>query len=115
MVISGAKRLMASSNRTWSLPLPVQPWQMASAPSSQGDLHQLLGDDGPGKGGAQQILSSYLASAMTEGMMTSSTISSVRSATMSSWRRSSGPFPPGRPARLPWPTSPETAMISGLS
>ena len=30
--ISGAKRLMASSNRTWSLPLPVQPWQMASAP-----------------------------------------------------------------------------------
>ena len=30
----GANRLMASSNRTWSLPLPVQPWAMASAPSA---------------------------------------------------------------------------------
>ena len=32
--MSGAKALMASSKRTWSLPLPVQPWQMASAPSA---------------------------------------------------------------------------------
>ena len=32
--IWGAKALIASSNRTWSLPLPVQPWQMASAPSA---------------------------------------------------------------------------------
>ena len=31
--IPGANRLMASSKRIWSLPLPVQPWQMASAPS----------------------------------------------------------------------------------
>ena len=30
---SGAKALMASSKRTWSLPLPVHPWQIASAPS----------------------------------------------------------------------------------
>ena len=34
MVMSGANRLMVSSNRTWSLPLPVQPWAMASAPSA---------------------------------------------------------------------------------
>ena len=33
MGILGAKCLMVSSNRTWSLPLPVQPWQIASAPS----------------------------------------------------------------------------------
>ena len=26
--------MKASSKRTWSLPLPVQPWQMASAPSA---------------------------------------------------------------------------------
>ena len=32
--MSGAKALIASSKRTWSLPLPVQPWQMASAPSA---------------------------------------------------------------------------------
>ena len=31
----GAKALMASSNRTWSFPLPVHPWQMASAPSAK--------------------------------------------------------------------------------
>ena len=31
--ISGAKALMVSSKRTWSLPLPVQPWQMAEQPS----------------------------------------------------------------------------------
>ena len=33
MSISGAKCFTASSKRTWSLPLPVQPWQIASAPS----------------------------------------------------------------------------------
>ena len=27
--ICGSKALMVSSKRTWSLPLPVQPWQMA--------------------------------------------------------------------------------------
>ena len=34
MAISGQKALRVSSKRTWSLPLPVQPWQMASAPSA---------------------------------------------------------------------------------
>ena len=31
--ISGASAFKLSSKRTWSFPLPVQPWQMASAPS----------------------------------------------------------------------------------
>ena len=30
---SGARDLMLSSKRIWSLPLPVAPWQMAAAPS----------------------------------------------------------------------------------
>ena len=29
---SGASALVDTSKRTWSLPLPVQPWAMASAP-----------------------------------------------------------------------------------
>ena len=29
---SGARALVATSKRTWSLPLPVQPWATASAP-----------------------------------------------------------------------------------
>ena len=31
MLISGAKALIASSKRIWSLPLPVAPWQIATA------------------------------------------------------------------------------------
>ena len=31
--ISGAKALIDNSKRTWSFPLPVQPWQIASASS----------------------------------------------------------------------------------
>ena len=34
---SGARALMPSSKRTWSLPLPVAPWQMATAPLFAGD------------------------------------------------------------------------------
>ena len=55
MGISGAKALMASSNRTWSLPLPVQPWADGVCAFRLGDLHQALGDDGARKGGAQQV------------------------------------------------------------
>ena len=33
MLMSGAKALIASSKRIWSLPLPVAPWQIAVAPS----------------------------------------------------------------------------------
>ena len=29
----GSRALHSSSKRTWSLPLPVQPWAMATAPS----------------------------------------------------------------------------------
>ena len=44
-----------SSKRTWSLPLPVAPWAMASAPVSRGDLDQAFGDQRPGDRGAEQI------------------------------------------------------------
>ncbi len=33
ILMSGARALMPSSKRIWSLPLPVAPWQMAVAPS----------------------------------------------------------------------------------
>jgi hypothetical protein len=32
---SGASAPIETSNRTWSLPLPVQPWAIALAPSSR--------------------------------------------------------------------------------
>ena len=38
----------ATSKRTWSLPLPVQPWATAS-PLAVGDLDQQLGDERPGE------------------------------------------------------------------
>ena len=52
--VSVANALMVSSKRTWSLPLPVQPWQMAVAALLVGDLNQTLGNQRTGKGGAQQ-------------------------------------------------------------
>ena len=37
------------------MPLPVQPCAMASAPSALAISDDALGDDGAGKGGAQQV------------------------------------------------------------
>ena len=38
LVSSGASAATAASKRTWSLPLPVQPWATESAPSSRATL-----------------------------------------------------------------------------
>ena len=53
---SGASAAAVSSKRTWSLPLPVAPWAMASAFSLLGDLHHALGDERPRDAGAEKIL-----------------------------------------------------------
>ena len=56
MGMSGTKCLRVSSNLTWSLPLPVQPWQMASAPLGYRDLREPLGDDRPRQRGAEHVV-----------------------------------------------------------
>jgi hypothetical protein len=60
--------LMVSSNRTWSLPLPVQPWTMASALLKR-DLGDPLGDDGRAKEVPSRYFSSYFAPAFSVGKM----------------------------------------------
>ena len=44
-----------TSKRTWSLPLPVQPWATAWAPCVAGRLHQVLHDDRAGQGRHQRV------------------------------------------------------------
>ena len=36
--MSGAMEVMETSKRTWSLPLPVQPWATVCAPNSRAAL-----------------------------------------------------------------------------
>ena len=112
MGMSGAKRLMASSNRTWSLPLPVAPWAMASAPSASAISASFLPMTGRAKAVPSRYFS-YLASIMTDGTMISSHISSVRSAMMSLLAPVLMAFSSRPSSSSPWPTSAATAMISG--
>ena len=51
----GSRAWTATSKRTWSLPLPVQPWATASAPFARGDLDEQLGDERPGERGGQRV------------------------------------------------------------
>ena len=111
----GAKALIASSKRTWSLPLPVQPWQMASAPSCLCDFDDALGDDRPGEGGAQQIaalvhrarLAWWESRSPRRIPRADPLCSSLEAPVLMAF--SSSPS-----SSLPWPTSAATAMTSQL-
>ncbi len=46
----------ASSKRSWSLPLPVQPWTAASAPELDRELGDGLRDHRPREGGDERVL-----------------------------------------------------------
>ena len=50
--MSGASALMPSSKRIWSLPLPVAPWQMATAPSFLAISTRRFAMAGTGHGGS---------------------------------------------------------------
>ena len=51
---SGASVAIVASMRTWSLPLPVQPWAIVSQPR-RGVLDGELGDQRPAERGEQRI------------------------------------------------------------
>ena len=46
---------MPTSKRTWSLPLPVQPWATVVAPNSRAACDQVLDDHRPGQRGHQRV------------------------------------------------------------
>ena len=76
---SGARALMPSSKRIWSLPLPVAPWQMAVAPSLRAISTRRLAMPGRAIEVPKRYLFSYTAPACTQGIMYSSANSSVMS------------------------------------
>ena len=66
--IFGATDLIASSNRTWSLPLPVQPCAIASAPSSSAIFASISAISGRANEVPRRY-SSYFAPACMVGMI----------------------------------------------
>ncbi len=52
---SGASAPMPTSNRTWSLPLPVQPWATIEAPWYLRGGDEVLDDQRPGERGDQRV------------------------------------------------------------
>jgi len=61
--MSGAKALILSSKRIWSLPLPVAPWQIATAPSFLAISTNLFAMPGRAIEVPNKYLFSYTASA----------------------------------------------------
>ncbi|GFI70128.1 hypothetical protein IMSAG249_01955 [Lachnospiraceae bacterium] len=76
---SGARALMPSSKRIWSLPFPVAPWQIAAAPSLRAISTSFFAIRGLAMEVPRRYLFSYTAWACTQGMMYSSQNSSVTS------------------------------------
>ena len=58
---SGASARVLTSKRTWSLPLPVQPWAMAEAPSSRATSTSILAISGRPMAVASRYWPSYTA------------------------------------------------------
>ena len=109
---SGASARVDTSKRTWSLPLPVQPWATASAPYSRAAATRCLAMSGRESDDTKGYFPSYLALARRAGATKSRANSSRHSTTTESTA-------PAARARLrtaskspPWPTSAATAMTS---
>ena len=69
--------MIASSKRIWSLPLPVAPWQIATAPSLRAISTSFLAIRGLAIDVPRRYLFSYTACAFTQGTIYSSQNSSV--------------------------------------
>jgi hypothetical protein len=108
---SGASAANDVSKRTWSLPLPVQPWATASAPASRAAATTFSAMRGRASEDTSGYRPSYSALACSAGQQNRVTYSSRASATSSS--------APAAAARartaswsMGWPTSTRTARTS---
>src|SRR3954463_780077 len=109
---SGASARVDTSKRTWSLPLPVQPWATASALCSRAAATMCLTMMGRDSDEISGYLPSYLALALRAGATKSLAYSSLQSTTMASTA-------PAASARClmdskspPWPSSAASAITS---
>src|SRR3954451_643016 len=81
---SGASARVDTSNRTWSLPFPVQPWATASAPCSRAAATMCFTITGRLSDDTSGYLPSYLALAFSAGATKSRAYSSLQSTTIAS-------------------------------
>ena len=81
---SGASAPMPTSKRTWSLPLPVQPWATVVAPYSCAAHTRCLTITGRDSAETSGYRSMYRAFACSAGRQKSSANSSLRSSTTDS-------------------------------
>ena len=79
--MSGAIEVIATSKRTWSLPLPVHPWATVEAPNWRAALTRCLAITGREIAETSGYLPSYSALALSAGMQYSLANSSRASAT----------------------------------
>jgi hypothetical protein len=120
---SGAIVIALTSKRTWSLPLPVQPWAIASAPRSRAMSTRWRVISGRDRALTSGYLPMYSAFAAIEGATKSSANSVFASTTTAStapqssarWRtRSSSLAVPSTPGALwgpTWPMSTAQAIV----
>ena len=114
---SGASARVPTSKRTWSLPLPVQPWATEVAPWRRASATRCFTMTGRDRADTSGYLPSYLALASRAGTQKSSAISARASMTVASTapaasarlRMASQSSPPDSAA---WPTSTATATTS---
>jgi hypothetical protein len=81
---SGARARVDTSNRTWSLPLPVQPWATASAPFALAAATRCFTITGRDSADTSGYRFSYRALAANAGMQYSAAYSSRASTTIAS-------------------------------
>src|ERR1017187_6681000 len=110
---SGARAARPTSKRTWSLPLPVQPWATTLAPNSRATRARCETISGRDSADTSGYRSMYRALALSAGTQKSAANSSRTSTTTASAAPQASARPRIAPrSSPPWPTSTATAMTS---
>src|SRR5215471_13811883 len=109
---SGARAAYVSSNRTWSLPLPVAPWLTASPPSARATSTWALAIRGRAIEVPIRYEPSYTALARSIGKTKSRTNSSRRSAMCTEVAPVRSAFSRIGISSSPWPRSAQNATTS---
>src|SRR5262245_24567254 len=109
---SGYVALNDSSNRSWSLPLPVHPWTTASAPRSTAISATACAITGRESADTSGYLPSYSAFVAIARAHCSSANSSLRSTSSTSLAPAAAPRVIDSSRSNSWPTSTSTAITS---
>src|ERR1017187_1002255 len=110
---SGARAARPTSKRTWSLPLPVQPWATTLAPNSRATrarCETISGRDSADTSGYRSMYRAFALSAGTQKSAANSSRTSTTTASAAPQASARSRMAPR--SSPPWPTSTATAMTS---